>query len=142
LFGEKIYSAVEDGTFDTQIKDAFENVAKATPAATRSAFEDFKDKFKGETVKGIVDIAKEKYKENIRSSDAKNIEKNLGNQFERQTEKVYNNYQIEQKIAESDRLDALRSRHDTGRTEAEIEAEYAQKQQQLQTNLQERLRKM
>lgn len=139
IFGDKIYGAVEDGTFDTQIKDAFENASTKTPEETRTAFDEFKEKFKEETVKGIIDIAKEKYQGNIKASDAKSLEKGLSGQFERTAEKVYNNYQIEQKIAEKDRLEAMRSRHETGKTEAEIEEEFEQKKQDLQANLQDQL---
>ena len=139
IFGEKIYGAVEDGTFDTQIKDAFENASEKTPEETRTAFDEFKEKFKEETVKGIIDIAKEKYQGNIKASDAKSLEKGLSGQFERTAEKVYNNYQIEQKIAENDRLAAMRSRHETGKTETEIEEEFEQKKQDLQANLQDQL---
>lgn len=139
VFGEKIYGAVEDGTFDAQIKDAFENAASKTPEETRSAFDEFKEKFKGETVKGIIDIAKGKYQENIRTSDANSMAKTLGGQFDRAAEKVYSNYQIEQRLAENDRLDALRSRHETGKSEAEIEAEFERKKQELQESLQDKL---
>ena len=139
IFGEKIYGAVEGGTFDTQIKDAFENASEKTPEETRTAFDEFKEKFKEETVRGIIDIAKEKYQGNIKASDAKSLEKGLSGQFERTAEKVYNNYQIEQKIAEKDRLEAMRSRHETGKTEAEIEEEFEQKKQDLQANLQDQL---
>ena len=139
IFGEKIYGAVEDGTFDTQIKDAFENTSAKTPEETRTAFDEFKEKFKEETVRGIIDIAKEKYQGNIKASDAKSLEKGLSGQFERTAEKVYNNYQIEQKIAENDRLAAMRSRHETGKTETEIEEEFEQKKQDLQANLQDQL---
>ena len=139
IFGDKIYGAVEDGTFDTQIKDAFENASTKTPEETRTAFDEFKEKFKEETVKGIIDIAKEKYQGNIKAADAKSLEKGLRGQFERTAEKVYNNYQIEQKIAEKDRLEAMRSRHETGKTEAEIEEEFEQKKQDLQANLQDQL---
>lgn len=139
IFGEKIYGAVEDGTFDTQIKDAFENASAKTPEETRTAFDEFKEKFKEETVRGIIGIAKEKYQGNIKASDAKSLEKGLSGQFERTAEKVYNNYQIEQKIAEKDRLEAMRSRHETGKTKAEIEEEFEQKKQDLQANLQDQL---
>lgn len=139
IFGDKIYGAVEDGTFDTQIKDAFENASAKTPEETRTAFDEFKEKFKEETVKGIIDIAKEKYQGNIKASDAKSLEKGLSGQFERTAEKVYNSYQIEQKIAENDRLAAMRSRHETGKTEMEIEEEFEQKKQDLQANLQDQL---
>lgn len=139
MFGDKIYGAVEDGTFDAQIKDAFETAAAKTPEENRTAFDEFKKKFKDETVKGIIDIAKEKYQDSIKVSDAKSFEKGLDSQFDRAAEKVFGNYQIEQKLAESDRLEAMRSRHETGKTEAEIEAEFEQKKRDLQSDLQNQL---
>lgn len=139
MFGDKIYATVEDGTLDTQIKSAFDDAAAKSQDAAQSAFDDFKEKFKSETVKSIIDIAKEKYQENIRVSDAKALEKGLNSQFDRAANKVYNSYQIEQNTAESDRLDALSSRHETGKSEAEIEAEFEQKKKELQDGLQEQL---
>ena len=67
------------------------------------------------------------------------LEKGLNSQFDRAANKVYSSYQIEQNTAESDRLDALRSRHETGKSEAEIEAEFEQKKKELQDGLQEQL---
>ena len=139
IFGDKIYGAVEDGTFDTQIKDAFENASAKTLEETQTAFDEFKEKFKSETVKGIIDIAKEKYQGHIKASDAKRLEKGLHDQFEREAKKIYSNYQIEQKIAENDRLEAMRSRHETGKSKTEIDAEFEQKTQDLQVGLQNQL---
>ena len=139
IFGDKIYGAVEDGTFDTQIKDAFENASAKTLEETQTAFDEFKEKFKSETVKGIIDVAKEKYQGNIKASDAKRLEKGLHDQFEREAKKIYSNYQIEQKIAENDRLEAMRSRHETGKSKTEIDAEFEQKTQDLQVGLQNQL---
>lgn len=70
MFGDKIYATVEDGTLDTQIKSAFDDAAAKSQDAAQSAFDDFKEKFKSETVKSIIDIAKEKYQENIRVEDS------------------------------------------------------------------------
>ena len=139
IFGDKIYGAVEDGTFDTQIKDALDNASAKTPEEKRTAFDEFKEKFKAETVRGIVSLAKEKYQGDIKTSDAKSLEKGLSGQFERAAEKVYGSYQIEQRLAENDRLEAMRSRRETGRSEAEIEAEFEKKRRALQEGLQSRL---
>lgn len=79
------------------------------------------------------------YSHQVKLSDAKALEKGLNSQFDRAANKVYNSYQIEQNTAESDRLDALRSRHETGKSEAEIEAEFEQKKKELQDSLQEQL---
>lgn len=139
MFGEKIYGAVEDGTFDVQIKSAFKDAASKTPGETRSAFDEFKDKFKDDTVESIISIAKEKYQEDLKTSDAKSLEKGLNGRFERTAEKVYRDYEIEQNHVESDRSDALRSRFESGKSETEINAEFEQKKQKLQADLENRL---
>lgn len=139
IFGDKIYGALENGVFDAQIRDSFENIASQTKEEIKSAYDEFKEKFKGETVQSIISIAKEKYQGNLKKSDAKSLEKGLNGQFERAAEKVYNNYQIEQRVAENDRLEAMRSRSETGKSEAEIEAEFEKKKQELQASLQEQL---
>lgn len=139
VFGEKIYGAVEDGTIEDQIKTAFNNATDATQEATRSAFDEFKDHFKEDTVKGIIEAAKEKYETSIKASDAKSLEKSLNNRFEHAAEKVYSNYQIEEKVAEAHRLEDLKARFETGKTEAEINAEYEKKQQELKAELKDKL---
>ena len=138
VFGEKIYAPINDGALEKQIRDAFD-AKSAAPDETRSAFDEFRDQFKDGTVKGIVEIAKEKYEDNIRPSDAKSMEKRLGSQLDHATEKVFSNYQIEQRLAEKDRLDAMKARHETGRSAADIEAEFARKQEELKENLKETL---
>lgn len=93
----------------------------------------------GMKVPDIGDYSSDNNYLNFRVSDAKALEKGLNSQFDRAANKVYNSYQIEQNTAESDRLDALRSRHETGKSEAEIEAEFEQKKKELQDSLQEQL---
>jgi hypothetical protein len=139
LFGEKIYGEVDRGTFDEQIEEAFNKATTTSAESTRSAFDEFKDRFKAETVKEIVEVAKEKYEDNIRKSDARSLESGLSNQFDRAAEKVYTNYQIEERLAENSRLEELRSRFETGKTEAEINAEYERKRQEMQEELKDRL---
>lgn len=136
IFGEKIYAPVEDGTLDAQIRDALQSAASEAPEETRSAFDALKDRFKEDTVKGIIDLAQEKYQGNMRVSDAKSMAKGLRDQFDRTAEKAYGSYQIEQKIAENTRQEDLRARFETGKSEAEIEAEYEKKKQALQDELQ------
>lgn len=138
IFGEKIYGIIEDGSLQTQIEEAITNNA-STPDETRSAFNEFAQKFKEETVKGIVDIAKDKYQSEMKASDAKAIEKKLNSKFDNRAERVFNDYQIEQRTAESSRLEALRDRQNSGKTEEEINAEYAEKQEELRRALQNKL---
>lgn len=139
VFGEKIYAHVQDGAVENQINNAFDNAMAKTPEETRSAFDEFKEHFREDTVKGIIEAAKVKYENNIKTADAKALERDLGGRFERTAEKVYNNYQIEEKVSENNRLEALRSRFDTGKSEAEINAEFEKKQQELKAELKDKL---
>lgn len=136
IFGEKIYASAENGTLDAQIRDALQSAASEAPEEARSAFDDLKERFKSETVKSIIDLAQEKYQSDMKASDAKSMAKGLCDRFERSAEKVYGNYQIEQKIAENTRQEELCARFETGKSEAEIEAEYEKKTQALQDKLQ------
>lgn len=139
VFGEKIYAPVESGEVEKQIQEAFGTATAASEERARTAFDDFRERFKGETVKGIIDIARDKYDKDLRPADAKGMEKTLAGRFDRETEKVYGQFQIETRVAENQRLEELRNRHESGKTEAQIEAEFAQKQQELTTQLQEQL---
>lgn len=138
IFGEKIYGAVEAGLVEDQIKTAFDS-AETKKEPTKSAFDDFKEKFKEETVKGILDIAKERYEDNIRPSDAKSLEKKLTGSFERTVDKVYGHYEIGTRVAEAERKEALKNRFTTGETTTEIERRFEQRQEELKTELQESL---
>lgn len=139
LFGEKIYGPTEDGTLNSQIEKAFEGASEKTESETQSAFDEFKAKFKEDTVQGIIDIAKDKYQENLRTSDANSLKKSIERKFDHDTGKVFNDYLIGQRTAEADKLEALRSRDKTGKSEAEINQEFAAKKKQLEEDLQSNL---
>lgn len=139
LFGEKIYGPTEDGTLNSQIEKAFEGASEKTESETQSAFDEFKAKFKEDTVQGIIDIAKGKYQENLRTSDANSLKKSIERKFDHDTGKVFNDYLIGQRTAEADKLEALRSRDKTGKSEAEINQEFAAKKKQLEEDLQSNL---
>lgn len=139
VFGDKVYAVIESEAFQSQIKTAFDASKNNSPEETKSAFDEFKEQFKQGTVNSIVEAAKAAYADEMKPSDTRAITKTLNNHFEAAAGKVYNNYRIEERVAEEQRLDALQSCHETGKTEAEINAEYAEKQKKLKEELQNKL---
>lgn len=136
LFGEKIYGPTEDGTLDSQIEDAFAGASKQSEDDTKSAFDEFKEKYKKDTVQGILDIAKGKYQGNLKTSDVNGMKRTLEKKFDRDTGKVLDDYLIKQRTADADKLEALRSRDKTGKTEEEINQEYDKKAKELEDQFQ------
>ncbi len=136
VFGEKIYDQFDESLIKEKVNDAFEQVP---PEKKQSFFDDFKKRVKSEIGEKIVDVAKEKYGKDLRSSDTKKIKKQIQDKIDRQLDQVYNAYQIDQKLAEKSRLEAFQTRDQTGKTTAEIEAEYEEKKKELQENLKTQL---
>ena len=137
MFGDPIYSSVTDGTLDSMINDAFAGAETATE--TKSAFDEFSDRFKGQTVAAMVQKAKEHYGDQLKATDAKAIQKTMENRFDFVVEKAKSNHEIEQKVAERDYLDEMRNRFKTGKSTEQIEQEYAAKKEELKAGLEETL---
>ena len=136
VFGEKIYGPAEEEIQD-QIQDAFD--AAEAPEEDLSPFDKLKEQFKEKTVKGIVDVAKEKYGDDLRPSDAKRIEKELGKKAERTIDRVHSDFEIEVATAERERLAALQSRFESGQTEADINAAFEKKKKELEDDMKAQL---
>ncbi|MBO4864194.1 MAG: DEAD/DEAH box helicase family protein [Eubacterium sp.] len=124
LFGNKhydildeVHEAVAEYNTKNDNKDSFSNRLKQM--------------VKDNIVKDIVDTVEEKYGENIRKSDKKQVESQLNADAERKIDKAVSEYNIEKNLVEKDRLEAMRSRHDTGKTSEEINDEFDKKQQEI-----------
>jgi len=139
MFGTPIYSSVEDGTLDTMISDAFDNTQWVPDTGAKSAFDEFSDRFKGETVAAMVQKAKEHYGEQLKATDAKVMQKRLENKFDAAVEKAKNNHDIEQRVAERNYLAEMKKRAETGKTKEQVEKEYADKKEALKANLEQTL---
>lgn len=88
----------------------------------------------------IISEVKNTYGDNIRSNDAKRLENKINNDADRLLEKEIANHDIEQKVIEQQRTDAMQKRHETGRTTEEIDAEFDQKKKELNNQFQDSLR--
>ena len=124
LFGNKHYDILDE---------VHEAVAEYnTKNDNKDSFSDrLKQMVKDNIVKDIVDTVEEKYGENIRKSDKKQVESQLNADAERKIDKAVSEYNIEKNLVEKDRLEAMRSRHDTGKTSEEINDEFDKKQQEI-----------
>ncbi len=134
IFGDKIY-----GTIEGEIQKAVDSAHAAdSEEAGRSSIDQFKDAFKAQTVKGIVDIAKEHYADDIRASDKKQIERDLNGRSEKIIDKVFTDYEIQRRIIEKEHREALDSRD--GNTSVEdVQREFEQRQINATSKLQEEL---
>ena len=137
MFGDPIYTSVNDGTLDTIISDAFTQAESLSE--TQSVFETFGQKYKGETVAAMVERAQEKYGEQLKASDKKDIKRRLENKFDTAIAKAKSSHEIEQRVAERDYLAEMANRADSGKTVAQIEQEYASKKEELKAGLAETL---
>ena len=142
LFGDPIYSSVTDGTLDNMINYVFADATWGPDTGAKSAFDEFSERFKGETVAAMVQKAKEHYGEQLKANDAKAIQKTMENRFDFVVEKAKSNHEIEQKVAERDYLDEMRNRFKTGKSTEQIEQEYAAKKEELKAGLEETLHNM
>lgn len=134
IFGDKIY-----GTIEGEIQKAVDSAHAAdSEEAGRSSIDQFKDAFKAQTVKGIVDIAKEHYADDIRASDKKQIERDLNGRSEKIIDKVFTDYEIQRRIIEKEHREALDSRNENTSVE-DVQREFEQRQRDATAKLQEEL---
>lgn len=140
VFGPKIYGEKAQEEIKQQVAELIDSASSESTNAVQTAFDTFKSQFKENTVKDIVNLAKEKFKNDVKPSDAKKIENTLKNQFDHVASEVQENHKIEENKAAQERKDALKERFKTGKTEKQIEAEYATKKEELKKDLAENLR--
>ncbi|SCW41537.1 Superfamily II DNA or RNA helicase [Lachnospiraceae bacterium C10] len=135
VFGEKIY----DQDFSTKINDAFNHIEK-TPNETDETINRLKAFVKDRAVKDVVKTAKEKYGDDMKASDKKQIERKLNSDADRIIDKLHGNYQIEQNVIENQRVAEMQMRYETGKTSEEIDEEFNQKKQEVAEKFQEDLK--
>lgn len=135
VFGEKIY----DQDFSTKINDAFTHIEK-TPNETDETINRLKAFVKDRAVKDVVKTAKEKYGDDMKASDKKQIERKLNSDADRIIDKLHGNYQIEQNVIENQRVAEMQMRYETGKTSEEIDEEFNQKKQEVAEKFQEDLK--
>lgn len=104
----------------------------------RSSIDQFKDAFKAQTIKGIVDIAKEHYSDDIRASDKKQIERDLNGRSEKIIDRVFSDYEIQRRVIEKELREALDNR-DKDSSAEDVQREFEQRQKDATAKLQEEL---
>lgn len=135
VFGEKIY----DQGFSEKINDAFIQIEE-TPNETDAAINRLKEFVKDRAVKDVVETAKEKYGDDMKLSDKRQIERKLNYDADRIIDKLHGNYQIEQNVIETQRVAEMQARYETGKSSEEIDEEYRQKKQEVAEKFQEDLK--
>ena len=89
---------------------------------------------KENVVKSVVQTAAENYGDSMRASDKRQIEARLNNAVDHIIGKTVKNYEIEKNLIEQQRVEAMQSRCETGRTTEEIEAETEKKHVEAEEN--------
>lgn len=140
VFGEKIYGKEEKTEVAVQINNAVEVASSEGETVGRRAFDSFQKDFKEQTVKTIIQVAKETYKHEIKPSVSKGLETTLKNKFENATNKIYSRFEIQNRVLEKQKDEDLKSRFDTGKTQKQIEEEWNEKKEQLESRVKEELK--
>ena len=123
VFGSKIY----DNTEEIQDKLFNEDSSQYT---SKSYTDKLKDMIHENVVKSTVDTAKEVYGNDMKVSDKKQIEGKLKKEADKLVDKTVAKYNIEKKVLEHEREEALQSRDKTGKTTQEINDEFDAKQKE------------
>jgi len=129
IFGEKRVAVKEvDDIIETCID---ENIATDNDRNKKMA-KVIKDYAKNVIVNAIVEDTKDNYGDTLRKSDEKQLSAKLIADVDRIVEKAVSNYTIEENLIEHDRMEAMQTRNETGRSTDEIEKEFAAKKQEAQ----------
>lgn len=101
IFGDKIYDTVGE-----QVTQAIDKVAVDNQPKDK-ALEALQEAFKAQAVKPIVAAATSNYGTEIKASDAKRVEKKLGEDADRLVARTYGDYRIETNQIEKERHEQL-----------------------------------
>lgn len=130
LFGEKIYGVKQEEALRNETADIIKNKGQDESCSENNIAERLSkfSKTRGSNViSQIVEQVVNEYKNAVRCSDKTKLKRSLEHQLEYQTNKVLNNYRIDEQVAISNRIKALQERNRTGKTTTEIEKEFEAK---------------
>ncbi len=143
IFGEKIYDYVSD-PFDS-IKDTFEDIfgrpQEEQDDKTSQAMATFKQELQEKAVAPLLEKAKEHYGEDIKPADEKQLKRMLTGDAEIRANKTFEEFNIQQRVIEQERKEALAEAAAEGKSEYEVNKEYDRKQKEAVNNLQEEIKK-
>lgn len=131
-FGEKIYDITKD--INTTIKKVITNHGD-----TISAVDELKNIVKSKITQDIIEVAAEKYGNDLKPAEQKRIENILNAETERAINKEVKNYEIDNTIIEQEKTKALQNRFESGKSIEEINSEFEKKQEEVNTKFQEDL---
>lgn len=137
VFGEKIYDY--SGDITTQVQDVITTIGK-TPDESTDAIDRLKAFAKTSTVKDIVETVKNSYGDDMKASDKHQIESKLSSESDRMIDKIARSYEIEKNVIEQKRVEAKQTRYGTGKSTAEIDAEFDAMQQKAVEHFNEELK--
>jgi hypothetical protein len=132
VFGDKIYDVSE------KVQETINEIQTA-PDNTKKAIERLKDVAKKSVVKAVVDTAQDTYGSDMKASDKRQIESSLNREADRMIDKLHANYEINRNVTEQQRIAEQQNRYETGKTSAEIDREYEQKQKENMQKFNEEL---
>lgn len=131
LFGEKIYESIPN-----KLNDVISDINMVRDSTEYSA-EKLKQTLHTEAVKTIIDMAKEEYASDMRSSIRNQIERKLEEETDSLVNKAFGNYKIEANTIEKERQDALDNRIVAHKSEEEVNQEFDKRQEEAASKLQE-----
>ena len=120
VFGNKIFAPTED------VSTAISKIAD-TPDKAPSALEKLKKTTHDNMTANIIREAKDSYGSEMKPADKRKLESKINGAADRLIDTSYMNYTIDKNTIEQQRTDALQSRHETGRSTAEINQEFDKK---------------
>ena len=120
VFGDKIFAPTAD------VSMAVSKIAD-TPDKAPSALEKLKKTTHDNMTANIIREAKESYGSEMKPADKRKLESKINSAADRLIDTSYMNYTIDKNTIEQQRTDALQSRHETGRSTAEINQEFDEK---------------
>lgn len=132
VFGDKIFAPTED-VFAT-VSDIVDTPDKAT-----SALEKLKKSTHDNMTANIIREAKNSYGSEMKPADKRKLESKINGAADKLIDTSYMNFTIDKNTIEQQRTDALQSRHETGRSTAEINQEFDEKIEKATEQFQETL---
>lgn len=131
IFGDKIYETVGE-----QVTRAIDKVAVDNQPKDK-ALEALQEAFKAQAVKPIVAAATSNYGTEIKASDAKRVEKKLGEDADRLVARTYGDYRIETNQIEKERHEQLAAAapHEQAKINQEFDQKKAEATEKLKTAL-------
>lgn len=132
VFGEKIFDNVED-----EFIKAIETLTTEPEEKTPDILQSFKKQFHEKAVETVLEKTKEHYGDDMKPSDERQLRRVLTTDADRRVEKTFGDYNIQQRTLDMEHQEALGRLTETGKTEEEVNQEFAQKKEEAVKQLEE-----